>query len=185
MNTGTILIISNEFDQSTRDVFDWIKHVQPDQHIYLVNLVTDFKFFIELSNDVTVSLEKEEKVFALSDINAFWYRRNPNLPTELNELLRGFEIVDQIKIRKFHFQEFNVVLEFIFSLLVKQNAHVLSSPVKEKSVNKIITLNLAREAGLTIPRTVVTSSPKDYEISLLSQIGISFLSHLVMGYDSK
>jgi len=147
-----ILILSDEIDQSTFDVIEWlIKYKQEfivfneNQHSYVELLSASIN---KSKNSLT--LKSSHQTFFLKDIKSFWYRRGfldikKTIPpsTEISHYLN---------------QEREGLEQFLhYSLNKKARLNHLNNV----DVNKLIQLSLAVKCGLNIPETIVTTDFSD------------------------
>lgn len=143
-----VTIISEERDISTDKIIDYINYFggkvsRFDYETGLSNIS------INISNDTfSTSVEDNDKKVHLNNTNNF-YRRGLfnlkiNLPNSLREIV-GFE--------KFYSKENSLTNAFLFN-----SSDFTGNYVKEIDNNKLINLLLAKEIGLSIPSTIITTS---------------------------
>lgn len=148
-----IVIISDNDDQSTNGVIDWINYYNKEFiRINPTDIISDLK----IGESFSCSFKVNDKLIELNGVDAFWYRRgNLNVLTsrisddsfpftkEINNHLRN---------------ENNSIAQFI--LLSLNNRNALGS-FFNSYVNKFSVLQKARNIGLVIPETIVTSSKNE------------------------
>lgn len=150
-----ILIFSEEIDQPTNDVIDWIRFYK---HPYLRINYTDF--FIKENVTIEVSLDKfilkiDNKCINFKDIKGVWFRRVPKRRNDL-ELPSEFKNLKQFIDREE--LELDYFLKMIF---YSQTINTIGNPFIV-NLNKIEQLHLASTFGLDIPHTIISSN--NYEI---------------------
>lgn len=155
-----ILIFSSHLGEFTTDlVIDWLNHKKIDYK--RINGI-DF-----IDCNVKVSLDNIEicingKNINLSDIKVFWYRRL--LP--YNYFLAEYGMVSQnntlnIELVRYIQSEFNKITDFI-DILYKDKKWL--SKISNSSLNKLEVLNNAKELGLKVPDSMITTSRDDVAI---------------------
>ena len=151
-----ILILSQDDDQSTADVIDWlyIKGVNFKRLNYQ-DIYFDFNLSYRLD-------ERNEKLPVLKDyeIKAIWLRR-------WNKFLDDYKLFDRDEskladsINRIMNLEASIFSEHFFEELKQRKW--LTTP-NQYTVNKLNVLNAAIKVGLKIPPTLVTSSQKDLKL---------------------
>ena len=154
-----ILIISNEFDQSTNDV---IKYLYKKKQKYIRLGIKQFisSIRIEFVNEISIKFIVSNKIIDLKEITSFWYRKH------FIELLPqvGFHLEESEQVLNFqHAKEYftkkdiNSLRDFlIFELSKKRHLGNLY----EQDGNKLISFSIALDCGLNIPRTYISSNVK-------------------------
>ncbi len=150
-----ILVISEEIERTTDEVL---------QYLLLYGI-----FFLRINKEdslkiVELSLSSERllfefngKIFNIYDFDTVWYRRG-NLNSSffqpaLFELSSYPNMLNQVG--RFLGNEWSILQFYIFYVL-EGKSHVLGS-FKKSLVNKLINLSIAKQCGLKIPDTTITS----------------------------
>ena len=151
-----IVIVSQEYDCSTNDVMDWLIAWRKD--IVRINETDTINSIYSKINDNEYSLYIRcgEKEFCLSKVDFFWFRRsgfvfdvsflsnvNASFASHIEE-----HLLDECKTMK----------EFIVYLL--ENKPFLGN-YHQGNANKLISLFIAKQVGLKIPNTIISSSKND------------------------
>lgn len=151
-----ILIISTSNDITTYDVIDWLKSQNKD-YILIKDIITFTIESLIISNEkIDFTFYHKEQKIVFSEIESIWYRRGEFNIDALPIILR---LSDNLKVfqKSIHnhlINEENEIIELL-NFLILQKSHI-NSPLKHNS-NKLITLMHARNIGLNIPYTLVTS----------------------------
>jgi ATP-GRASP peptide maturase of grasp-with-spasm system len=143
-----ILIISNEIDQSTSLVMDWL--YSWDKKILRINETDEITVEgIEISNNyINISLKAKDILFTLNEITSYWYRRGFLFTKYLNFNPTGY-VKSHLK------NELSVIIDYIhFSLSRKRH---LGSYFNNNQ-NKLLNLELAQESGLKIPTSLISTN---------------------------
>lgn len=146
-----VLIISRQEDQSTSDVIDWLLYFNEDvirinenDKLNSINLqITD--------EEKKNNLKFGEKNVILSQIKSFWFRRG--------RIEMDFPIINGNNefyyfVRNHSLNELKTLEEFIIKEMEKK---FFLGNYFNGNVNKLYSLNVARQIGLKIPHTFVTS----------------------------
>lgn len=149
-----IIILSENNDQSTSEVIEWLLHSKVDfLRIHDTDEVSIKN--IEINQDGYIfDLEVKGNTISSKDVTSFWFRRGwfrlprkvafcPDLPSKTIA-----QIQDHLN------AENDVLKQFLYNVLT-YTRHI-GSPLTDKN-NKLITLLKAREFGLMIPNTWITS----------------------------
>lgn len=148
-----IVIMSDNDDQSTNGVIDWINYY--NKNFIRIN-PTDIISHLKIDESFNCSFIVNDKLVDLNDVDAFWYRRgNFNLLTsQINHDSFPFknEINSHLK------NENRVIAQFILSRLHHKNA---LGNYFNTDANKFSILLKAKNIGLAIPETIVTSSKEE------------------------
>jgi ATP-GRASP peptide maturase of grasp-with-spasm system len=156
-----ILIVSQDrFEASTQDVIDWISLLKGK--------------FYRLNGDEFYSIKgvKASKIGKdgnindnlpsyLKEVNIAWFRRwntrdyldvfyNTNRPTD-----HSFDIYNSLH------QDSGTIRQYFFYNLQNLNIKKWLTPPSKTGNNKLITLSMAKEVGLTIPETAVIGTKTD------------------------
>ncbi|BDX39654.1 hypothetical protein CYCD_30090 [Tenuifilaceae bacterium CYCD] len=150
-----ILIISEEFERTTDEVLQWL--LFHGISFLRVNKEDSLKI-VELSlNCERLLFEFNGKVFNINDFDTVWYRRgnlNPSLfQPALLELSSNPSMLNQVG--RFLGNEWSILQFYIFYVLESKSL-VLGS-FQKSLVNKLINLSIAKQCGLMIPDSTITS----------------------------
>ena len=149
-----ILIVSNENDQSTVDVIEWLLHYGVVFH--RINFSTRVRI-------VELSLGNEKFVFEYlgldnnwirvdcDDLKSYWYRRG------------NFSLIPTLDfnaspLKNYLSKERESLVEFIHHFLRSYKFSINS--FLDNKINKLIALDVAKKMGLDIPETCIVSSLK-------------------------
>jgi ATP-GRASP peptide maturase of grasp-with-spasm system len=150
-----ILILSEEIDQITNKVIDWIRYKRIEYNrinsevsicsteIYLS--ISDLIFTIQTCNNQSVNTKQ---------INSFWYRRGNLMPQKVwidNNVDSNIkkEIITSL------IEEWKIMNLF----LIKQFENVKHIGNYDLQIpNKLIVLQIAKNIGINVPETIVTTS---------------------------
>jgi len=145
-----ILIISNEFDQSTHEVLEWL--AQTNENIVVLNefnSIKQIKLVITSSNNEECCFHTTSgETFKISDIEFLWYRRGPIF------IEKGLNAINQDQIDRSFRADWSIFTDFIFAMLSER--HYLGNPTISE-VNKFNVLLHATRCGLKIPSTLLTN----------------------------
>jgi ATP-GRASP peptide maturase of grasp-with-spasm system len=149
-----ILIFSSHLGEFTTDlVIDWLDFNKINyKRINGVDLIRgDLKIDF---NSIEISLKNE--IINFSDVSTFWFRRLLPYNYFLAEYgaLSGNKILNIELIRNIQ-SEYNRIRDFI-SVFYKEKNWL--SKIENSSLNKIEVLNNARQLGIMIPDSVITTS---------------------------
>ncbi|MDR2064574.1 MAG: grasp-with-spasm system ATP-grasp peptide maturase [Prevotellaceae bacterium] len=148
-----ILILSDEFDQSTNDVIDWLLYFKkPFIRINDTDICEIIKIQFE-ENKTKIVIKVKNRKIDFDDVSTYWYRRgyfNIKIPVIKKEdiPLLYDEVNNSLK------KELYIIVNFLHVYL--QDKYGLGSFLDNR-INKLQTLILARECGLTIPDTIISS----------------------------
>ncbi len=158
-----ILILSDQNDTSTNDVIDWLNYygtkwfrVNAETLVNSINI----KF---TQKEVLITLEFENNIVQLTEIKAFWYRRG--------DLTLNLSFLDNVNndIEKFLNHEWKIVKNYLYDYFNK--IPNIGNWSLENNNNKLIQLDYARQVGLDIPHSVITTNKKHIE-DLISSYGV-------------
>lgn len=143
-----VLILSEEQDETTNDVIDWLWHhgkevvrINREDDVQIDEIDTE-KFIIRVG-DIFIDSRQ---------ISSFWYRRGP-FRTHVNLAgLSHLEIFTEVKAHLSY--EMDAAFHQIYRILERKE-HITS--FFTKSVNKVDILTSAEQVGLNIPATLVTT----------------------------
>jgi len=152
----SIVIVSSEQDASTDDVIGWIRHYgKTFTRINETSTVSVHAVDIAIENKLLI--EVDDQRIDLDDIDSFWYRRD-NFSITLPEIAikRNFPFKKDIELNlQYEKKRMNEYIHF--KLLQKRSI----GSYFRTAINKLITLEMAREVGLSVPRTLVTTRKKE------------------------
>lgn len=157
MGKNYTLIISNKFDYCTDLIIKWLKYYKMDFLIIDPNNKVQINKISINNQNSDIELNIQGKEISLSQINSviFWKGRIEfelpaiHLENEDKNVLNSLD--------KFLKRELKTIIQYIYDELNKKKIFGLCIT---KNPNKLILLSLAKEVGLKIPNTVVSSFPK-------------------------
>lgn len=143
-----ILILSEENDESTCHVIDWLNHSK--KSFFRIN--SNDRIVFQKFSKTTFIIKVKGQLIDSDKIEAFWYRKGPlNNVVDLPYLLNNQYYNDL----KFHLlYENNTLIYMLHNILLDKTP--LSNHFTRR-VNKLEVLHLAEQCGLTTPKTLVTS----------------------------
>lgn len=155
-NNYPIVIFTETFDSVSDSVCRWLLHYkQPflrvnynDPHIQVSAISSNL-------NQGALQFENQEETLNLDKIKSVWFRRGSfyNLP------ISAIDNCNDDRIKNFLRNEYTTFFSFIHSELRKK-CFVLGNP--EKSIlNKIQVLNIARNIGFIVPKSIITTDAKE------------------------
>lgn len=157
-----ILILSDNDDQTTNLVIDWIgsAFIRLNSENFIVGIQ------LELNSDFIRQQIRVFKDFVvdLSDIKSFWYRRDDFVLGINSDKI----IIEKDSIKLNLEKEWHKLKDFIHCHYESKNS--IGSFNKEKSQNKLTCLLLAQKIGLQIPPTLVTTDKSDL-LTFINQQG--------------
>lgn len=172
-----ILVLSNEFDQSTCDVIDWLYFY--DQNFVRINESDMIRLerITLRDGDVRVCILHNEMKIDLEDVQSYWYRRGEiNLPCYMETNESDFSSIFQRNMER----EKDTLKDFLHSWI--ETFPGLGSYF-QRSMNKLNVLTKALKCGFRVPETHILSSDYELEASLGSDIitkAISEAIHIVV-----
>lgn len=157
-----ILIFSVENEPSTTEVMRWLAHLGAPE-IVRVNcdevLAAPPKLYMDQDS---FTLEVNEVTINMSDLSAVWYRKGSfwfnNLFSEV--AIPGHDALTLMLNKKSRAEDLRIC-EY-FHHLVRKNVRTLGS-VNAATPNKLITLDLAREVGLSVPSFFISNQRHHFE----------------------
>lgn len=153
-----ILVVSDEIDQTTNHVIDWITYfgfdfirINPADHCVVNEILINEKISFE------VDIVKKEETFRLKfdDITSVWYRRGNLKNLIIDQFEFDFSNSFHKDVYEYLLDEWDAVREFIFYALLQKRS--IGNYFK-KVPNKLIVLHEALKAGLSIPHSIITSN---------------------------
>jgi len=151
-----ILILSTGEDLSTSHVVDWLNYL--NLNFDRINNEDLVGVEIKINNLNTEIRLQNKKKYLFNNYSSYWYRRgNFSIP---NQIIDDSAYLDFMKsINKFNFDERRTVQEFIHDNL-KNKKNTINS-FTDNDLNKLNFLNAAKEIGLKIPNTIITTYKQD------------------------
>lgn len=161
-----VIISSQNSDISTGEVMDWLKSMGTTA--YRINgeifeaALGEFELTIDPESSPSLTLEVDGKKVGLDDITAFWFRRSAIDLTAASRLESHTASPDLKQEMLGHLSmESSVLQTAFFSWLSTKK--VLGNH-REKGMNKLVVLQMARAAGLEIPATLVTNAKEKLRV---------------------
>ncbi len=146
-----ILILSEQYDQSTNEVINWLTHY--NQEYIRINDTDNCEIVkIDCYNDKVV-MNINGYTLDFNDISTYWYRRG-NFKIKVPILSSIQEIPFYEDIKKNLMRETSTLVEYLH-LLLKKKKHIGS--YFDNYTNKLHNLSIAKKCGLKIPNTTITS----------------------------
>lgn len=156
-----ILILSKaESEYSTEDIMDWLEYYDaPYTRINGENVLEDISY---QNGKLTF------KNISLDEVNVCWFRRSIS-ENYFNQKVIGLESNYDNKVELVNYlgREYKTLQQLFMKKL--KSKKWLSHP-RESRVNKLNVLEIAREVGLEIPETMVTTE-KEELLQFISEIG--------------
>jgi ATP-GRASP peptide maturase of grasp-with-spasm system len=104
------------------------------------------------NNSIDLYIESMDFAKQVSEMNNFWYRRGDFL----NRIPMKQEELESTKVEKFLMTEWGFIKKFLH-----EHQRYIGNYYQEVENNKLLNLKYAKEAGLRIPKTLVTTNKKD------------------------
>lgn len=148
-----ILIIAPETDLHARCVAKHLSEMGAQVRIFdfgRLSFAADISHFVGTESDKTIMPSASDQHLDLSEVNTVWYRR-PRLPA-LSQVL-PFE-----PDRTFALAEWGAVLAGVMASL---GSRFVNDPIMQRAASKPRQLQVAKQAGLAIPKTLITSNAHD------------------------
>jgi hypothetical protein len=152
-----IVIFSTQEDQSTQKVTNWLLYYR-QQPVIINELNPIIDIFIDVKTKGTDALFftlQSGQIIAEKDIKVVWYRRGlyylqfPYTPLQQKPAYRP--LFYHLK------EEYHALTQFLFYRL----QHKTIGDYNQSLPNKLVVLEMARKAGLTIPNTRIISNKKN------------------------
>ncbi|HPQ35268.1 MAG TPA: hypothetical protein PK563_12290 [Tenuifilaceae bacterium] len=171
-----VYIIANPDDLSTFEVVNWI-------NIFGYNsIVLNFSDLVSKNNFEWDSINQFDKVFNIENKSSLpyisvWFRSDTSFIVEGKWLNNGYSN----KIKNHLFWEIEMLKRGLFN---KDNKIRYLSYYQTTQLNKLTVLNVARKNGLTIPKTIITTSKNNlYEFkkehnSIIGKAVFENISHI-------
>ena len=157
-----IFILSDTYDTGTSQVIDWL--IEKNAIFYRHNSTSEIKkvsFEIANDNDTLVSKLND---LDINNISVFWYRKGD---FSNSFILKNNKILN---ITKFLYEEFSALKDYILYILNKKKR---LGNFFNKTPNKLITLEIAKDCGLKIPNTNIMNQSEDICLILNKQKNIT------------
>lgn len=150
-------IFTYENEQSTCDVIDWLIHYKKNYN--RVNSDGTGKIqniSININNDTVVFTDSEHNAHSLKDFSdKLWYRRGELVIEDHTDFTCDNQVIAS-KLSAFINYEKAILEEFLEKDIKKNSTLLLNSP-RDYQINKLLVLQEAKEAGLKIPDTLITT----------------------------
>lgn len=157
MDNINVLVVSEERDNTTDTVLKWIKYYGGN-FLRLNNTSKLYLDHVHLGNEgEDVTFYYEGKAYKLSDFTAYWYRRGrlnltyPRAPEFKNQKLQK-EVQNTLD------REYTYINNYIYNYFEKKKDIPTIGSIYDNQTNKVTNLLKARNVGLKIPETIITSS---------------------------
>lgn len=149
-----ILISSITKDEATANIIDWL--IYYNEKFIRINETDILNIKVEINNkEESVSLYEKNKHINLCDINSYWYRRG-NFQIK-NQLLPNKNSVTKI-INNYVLDESEHLSMFLHDAT---NEIISINSYHDTYINKLCVLKKAKQLGIRIPDTLITSDKKD------------------------
>ena len=146
-----ILLVSDQFDQSTNDLIDW-GHYYGQELLVIKNEDKVYLIDIEIANSY-FSISVNKKIINSNDVKYFIYRKGDiNLLIDLKNL--DDKTSQEVEFRE---KELIIIKNYIFLALQTQTKKYFGDYFK-RYPNELNYLNIANSVGLKIPETIITPS---------------------------
>lgn len=149
-----ILIVSDEIDQTTNSVIDWL--IQQNAEYVRINSNSFFQStFIHLSTDcvkISFLTDKMQNEVDISKVSSFWYRKG-DFTYDYSSFLSSVPKDLKKSVYRHMFDEWNTIKNFLFDSIGKKKQSL--GNYFEHVSNKLSYLILAKECNLLIPETFV------------------------------
>jgi len=153
-----ILIISEQEDYSTEKVTKWLDHFQAEYfRLNKEDLIKNLE--ITFSNNVfSVNLYINEDWLLLEEIKCVWYRRGElNFDFDLTFSKNTTESFMKGVQYNLIYEELKTINDFMEHVLMNKPS---IGSMKSKNANKLLSLVYAQQAGLEIPKSIVSAERK-------------------------
>src|SRR3989344_5769222 len=151
MKTKNVLVISHSEDESSKLIMQRLEEInEPFQLVDLGKFPLEATASIDLSNKTSIKFAQNKLVFTVENVKSVWWRRPKGkaLPTTNNPLQKYIEL------------ESEVFINSLFNLL-GSDVKWVSNPEKTRHANrKPIQLEIARQIGFRIPKTLISNDPE-------------------------
>lgn len=164
-----IALITEEADQASHDVLDWILHYY-NRPAWRINS-EKFYFVTAIDNDISLCNSESNVVVDLKSIKAVWYRRG-YVHIEMN--FDGNLIAAGNNRLTNHFEGERETLQDYVMHRIQQRIVVVGNFFSSR-LNKLVVTEYASELGLTVPRYIITGR-KSNLISFFDSIAGEIIS---------
>lgn len=144
------LIITNKYDQSTCDVIDWLRYYNKE-HIVLID-ETEYSL-VKIDMNGSYTLKVNDCILNSNEISSIWFRRG-GLHLEPIEIIESSD--ESISASFCHY--YNIASEVLDGFI--QNSFLRQKSInnqKYQSINKLEAIRTAKEHGIKVPETIVTT----------------------------
>lgn len=149
-----ILIITNSKDQSTCDVIDWLNYFDKK---YMI-LTDDTRYSIlGIDEKGVFSIDVDGQLIKSDELQSVWYRRG-SMKREPISITEFQDKAFSIALCTYYNKSSAILDEFIQNTLYRIKC---INNQKYQSVNKLECLRLAKECGLKIPDTILTTNKSE------------------------
>lgn len=164
-NRKKVLILSDDYDQTTNDVIGWLikknidyVRVNPSKFIEITK--------IDICNEnIDICLKYDGQVVNLNEFTHYWYRRgNFTLHDNADSLIKANyeklflkEIIDEIK------DQNRTIIDFLHLHISNSTSLIDIGSYISNNTNKLYNLLIAQKVGLKIPKSVVTSKKSELQ----------------------
>jgi len=176
-----IVIFSRGDDISTRDVAYRLTNMS--QEVVVIEPVVAMEKFSEISDNGIIFESSEGKRYNLLDATACWWRRTGigmnNLVDKIpKKLMAGDKDLSMLlnSPRNHFYDEFTDLRDYIFDTMYKKCRIHLGNP-RRMGLNRIYTLDMAKEIGLKVPDYAVITNYNQLE--KLDNISDKFVSKAI------
>lgn len=150
-----VLLLSEEFERTTDEVVQWL--LTYGIGFLRINKEDEVKIVSVSPSRGTLEVEVKGSVYDLSQFSHVWYRRGS---LHLNCLKAAFAELgnEPNRIRQvgqFLSNEWKILQQYIFYSL--EQKEIVLGNFSKSFINKPIVLSIAKECGLSIPETVISS----------------------------
>lgn len=156
-----ILLISSKYDITSQSVSRWLSKLKADYFILNTEDFNSLNSFSLSDNDINIKINGID----FSDVDTVWHRRGRlrHIPKELNGLGSYSEYLKK---------EEDALIKSI-ELYLKSSTNYIGSYIKEVENYKLYNLSKAKEVGLKIPKTLVTTSKSELSDFIHNKTSIS------------
>lgn len=137
-----VLIISNQHDESTTHVVEWLDHYGKEWIRINAEDVIALDF---LGDDIRLTSGKASVL--ISEITSYWYRRG------IFTLQWNYPVTDE-NLKRVQASERSKIVEYVYYLLSKKKN---INDILNSDVNKLIVTDMARECGIRTPKDYLFS----------------------------
>lgn len=146
-----ILIISNEFDECTFKVINFI--IANNFEFILINNLKELSIEIDPQEFSKGTILFNNYKYKISDIKALWCRKIPQL-----DLGQSINTLSDKLLMDFYKREYYVILKFLIDGLICLGVRSIGEKYFFNEINKLEVLKFASKNNLSIPRTFLSAS---------------------------